>query len=215
SLSASAMATSLRPFVVSDRSSPGARRSSIATSTGRSWRTVGSPPVSRMPVTPRPRAMRANRVISSYVRRSSLGSHGMPSAGMQQRPEPLPARVAAEVPQAPAPVRLEVLEPCGAGRGTAQVEPTHAAVRHLAAQGEHHVLVRLERRERLVVVRLPELKRVVLHEVDVRCHREAVMGAIEPADTRIAEREVGKHLKEPRAVAHLLAVAARGRGDEI
>src|SRR2546426_12564975 len=51
-------------------------------------------------------------------------------AAVQQRPEPLPARVAAEVPQAPAPVRLEVLEPCGAGRGTAQIEPAHAAVRH-------------------------------------------------------------------------------------
>src|SRR5581483_12403179 len=46
-------------------------------------RTVGSPPVSRTPVTPRRVNTSTMRVISSNVRSASRGSHTMPSSGMQ------------------------------------------------------------------------------------------------------------------------------------
>src|SRR5947207_4843767 len=71
------------PFVVMDRSASGATSRSIATSFGRSARTVGSPPVSLNDRTPRPRKIPASRTISSNRRISALGSHCRPSAGMQ------------------------------------------------------------------------------------------------------------------------------------
>ncbi len=70
------------PFVVSAVSTP--KRAKRSTSSGRCARTSGSPPVRRMPSNPKYlMQIRANRSISSKERISSLGSHCIPSAGMQ------------------------------------------------------------------------------------------------------------------------------------
>ena len=55
----------------------------MRTSSGRSRRTSGSPPVSRTSETPIAASNRASRAISSKLRISSRRSHSRPSAGMQ------------------------------------------------------------------------------------------------------------------------------------
>ena len=56
---------------------------SIPTRRGNSRRTSGSPPVSRTSSIPRRTNSRTSRSISSKLRTPSLGSHSIPSAGMQ------------------------------------------------------------------------------------------------------------------------------------
>src|SRR5919201_436671 len=55
----------------------------MRTSSGRSRRTSGSPPVSRTSSTPRAAKIRVSRAISSKLRISSRRNHSSPSAGMQ------------------------------------------------------------------------------------------------------------------------------------
>ncbi len=54
-----------------------------ATSSTRSRRSSGSPPVMRTFVTPRLLKMRTRRSVSSYVRMDCRGSHTYSSSGMQ------------------------------------------------------------------------------------------------------------------------------------
>ncbi len=74
SFSARACRASVEPLVVSVSTAPSG--ASIATSLGRSLRTSGSPPVSRIFFTPRPVKTRATRTISSNVRIASCGRYG-------------------------------------------------------------------------------------------------------------------------------------------
>ena len=54
-------------------------------SAGRPGRTSGSPPVTRISLTPSPANRFTSRISSSSVSSSSRGSHFIPSAGMQYR----------------------------------------------------------------------------------------------------------------------------------
>ena len=81
--SSGATPTSPMPFVVSDNSGRGRNAARRATTAGRVGCSRGSPPVSRMLVTPRDTNAPASRTISSSVSSSDLRSHGKPSAGMQ------------------------------------------------------------------------------------------------------------------------------------
>ena len=82
SASAFACSRSVAPFVVSAIST--SKRARRCTSSGRCALTSGSPPVRRIPSKPKCLVhTRAKRSISSKDRISSLGSHCIPSAGMQ------------------------------------------------------------------------------------------------------------------------------------
>ncbi len=78
-----ATGASLTAFVVSARSVTPGMRPRASTSSGKFRRAVGSPPVRRMWVTPRPAKTPTSRSISSKVRTSLRGIQSMPSAGMQ------------------------------------------------------------------------------------------------------------------------------------
>src|SRR6058998_3794661 len=76
---------SSKPLVVMARSRIRGLRAIIATSVERSWRSSGSPPVSRTLCTPRLANTPVSRSISSKVRIEVRGSHAYSSSGMQYR----------------------------------------------------------------------------------------------------------------------------------
>ncbi len=69
--------------MVIEISMPGSMARSLAIRSGRSARTVGSPPVIFSDRTPSPMKTRTSASISSNRRIWSLGSQSRPSAGMQ------------------------------------------------------------------------------------------------------------------------------------
>src|SRR5260370_10333 len=82
---AAAWVASSSPLVVIARSVIRASRAISATRVGRSWRSNGSPPVSRTFVTPSPANTGTSRAISSNVRIDARGNHTYSSSGMQYR----------------------------------------------------------------------------------------------------------------------------------
>ncbi len=80
---ASTRSANRAPLVVRQRSSSPLSAASFSIKRGRSWRTKGSPPVSRTLSTPNSMNNRAKRAISSNVRTSFLLIHSYSSNGIQ------------------------------------------------------------------------------------------------------------------------------------